>query len=325
MAALAWSVTRARTFQDCRRRYYFRYLLAPRARRPHPPEMARQADRLKDLVGLEAWSATVIHAVIGEILGRWRVGREFGEEAASAHAVELLKRQFRGSHEFWTSSPDAFPFRPVLLDLHYYGDGRLGREHAARLKARVLQAVREFLRSDLALQIRRVGPREWLPIDRNAAARLEGDLLVLVKPDFAYYSGGLLHLLDWKTGRPDPFWETIQLACYALYAREKWGRPLAEIVPRVVQLYPSFHLSERIATPETIAEVTGYIRESWKEMAALPDVEGPEAFTLADDPRICGWCPFRGLCEGASRRENGAPDAASSFRVKEATPLYAGV
>src|SRR5690349_10658050 len=111
-----WSATRARTFQECRRRYYYRYHLAPRARGPDPPEEALRADRIKDLVGLEAWAGDLVHHVLQTILGRWRAGREFPEEEAVSYAARLLSRQFRDSQAFWTAPAEEFPRRPVLLD-----------------------------------------------------------------------------------------------------------------------------------------------------------------------------------------------------------------
>jgi hypothetical protein len=186
MSALSWSATRARTLQNCRRRYYYRYHLAPRAREPAPPREAVEAARLQHLVGVEAWAGDVVHAALRFILSRWRTGREVSEEETEAHAARLLSRGYRDSQAWWAAGPEEFPSRPALLDLHYYpGDG-LDRQRAARIRETVLGSVRAFLRSGLAEEIRRAGPSRWLPIDRNAAARLapaggEPELLLAVR------------------------------------------------------------------------------------------------------------------------------------------------
>src|SRR4051794_13560063 len=172
-----WSATRARTFQECRRKYHYRYHLAPLARKPGAPPEALQADRVKDLVGLEAWAGELVHTVIRAALDRWRAGREWSEAEAVAHATRLLSRQFRASQEYWDADPDEFPRRPALLDVHFYREGTaVTRERAAQIRQRVHDCVRGFLRSELAHRIRAAGPRQWLPIDRNAAARLAPDL-----------------------------------------------------------------------------------------------------------------------------------------------------
>jgi hypothetical protein len=303
MGASAWSATRARTFLECRRKYYYRYHLAPLGRKPDPPAEAREAERVKDLVGLEAWAGEVVHRTIETVLNRWRAGRLFSEGEAVDHAIRLLSRQFRDSRLFWTAGPEEFPRRPALLDLHYFQDAELTRDRAAALKERVARSVKAFLRSSLADRIRAAGPANWLPVDRNAAARV-GELLVLVRPDFAFREGHLLYIVDWKTGKADPFWELVQVSCYALYAEDKWRHPIPDIVPQVAHLYPDFRVSETEYTPRSLREVQLFIRENQEEMAALLDREEParaERFAFAEDCGRCRWCQFRGLCEGAGR------------------------
>jgi len=303
MGAAAWSATRARTFQECRRKYYYRYHLAPLGRAPEAPPDARTAHQVKDLVGLEAWVGDLVHQVIGLAFGHWRAGRTYSEELAVAEAFSRLSRQFRDSATYWGAHPDAFPRRPVLLDLHYHGDGSLSRQRAAELKERAAASLRAFFRSELARRIRGAGSAGWLPIDRNAAARL-GDVLVLVKPDFAFRDGDLLVIVDWKTGAADPFWEVVQLTCYALYAAEKWHTPLERIEPQIVHLYPHFRVSDAEYTPASVRDVRNFILESQAEMGELLHLDGPPVaaqFSVAEDSRVCGWCSFRGLCDGARR------------------------
>jgi CRISPR/Cas system-associated exonuclease Cas4 (RecB family) len=305
MPAPPWSATRARTFLECRRKYHFRYHLAPLGRRPDAPEAARRAFRVKDLVGLEAWAGDVVHGAIRTALDRWRAGRRFEEAEALELAGRLLSRQYRDSHAYWTAPGEEFPHRPVLLDLHYYtGEGPLNRDRARALKARVEGCVREFMRSELARRIRWAGPSQWLPIDRNAAARIGENLLVLVRPDFAFVEGGLLYIVDWKSGKPDPFWERVQVTCYALYAREKWRRELPDIVPQIVHLHPEFEIADVEYTPESVGEVSAFIRESQEGILSLledGELPPPERFPPAEDDRLCRWCQFRGICDRGSR------------------------
>lgn len=305
---IAWSATRARTFQQCRRRYYYRYFLAPEGRRPGAPPAAALAHRVKDLVGVEAWAGQLAHHVIEEALNRWRAGRDYSPEEAERRAAQLLSRQFRDSREYWTADPQAFPRQPPLLDMHYYG-GDLSRDRAALLRETVTGSLRSLLTSDLAARIRRAGPQAWRPIDRNAAAHLptEGGepVLVLLKPDFAFEEDGRLHILDWKTGRPDPFWEMVQVTCYALYARERWGYSLECISPRVVHLHPELREWETDDLEASLRDVQLLIRESHAEMAALtPAAETlppTDGFPVTEDCGQCRWCPFRGFCDGALR------------------------
>jgi CRISPR/Cas system-associated exonuclease Cas4 (RecB family) len=299
----AWSATRVRTFQECRRKYYYRYHLAPLGRMPDASAEAKQAHRVKDLVGLEAWAGELVHEIIGKVLNRWRAGYACREDEVVALANQLLSRGFRASHDYWDAHPDEFPRRPALLDLHYYGDRALSRDKAGALKELVTGSLRSFLRSDLAVRIRGAGPRNWLPIDRNAAARLTSGLLVLVKPDFAFREGDKLHIVDWKTGKTEPFWEEVQVVCYALYAAEKWSHQLRDVVPNVVHLHPEFRLSTWDYSPERIDELLGYVAETHDEIVASAEPGASEDhFPVTTECRSCRWCQFRGFCEGAPRQ-----------------------
>ncbi len=307
-----WSATRTRTFQECRRKYYLRYHLAPLARKPDAPEEAYQADRVKDLLGVEAWAGELVHKVIEEILLRWRAGRDITLNEALQRAEKLLSQQCRTSHDYWNENPEAYPKRPSLLDLHYYKDRTLTREKAGVTKETVLGSLRAFWESDLAGRIRSVGKHAWLPIDRNAAAHL-GDLLILVKPDFAFREGKRLVIVDWKTGKPDPFWEAVQVTGYAMYAWEKWLDEVpagdldaltAAVTPLIAHLHPRFNYSEIEFTPDRIREILTFIRQSQDEVMELTqgsDLPPVQRFDPCEDPKRCRWCCFRGMCDGSRR------------------------
>jgi len=297
-----WSATRARTYSECRRKYYYRYYLAPLGRGPEAPPRALQAHQVKDLVGLEAWVGDLIHRLIESYLHRGRSGRWMREEELLELARRQLSRGFRDSQAYWTAHPDEYRYRPALLDFHYYGDGSVTPERAARIKESVEAGLRGFVRSGLADQIRRVGREGWLPIDRNASARLPDGTLVLVKPDFAFRDGEYLHVVDWKTGKADTYWEMVQVTCYALFAQEKWDVSLAQVVPRVVHLSPEFHESEVEFTPRTVREVLAIIHDSLADLRSVdPAQAGEDAFPLTPELGRCQWCQFRGMCDGASR------------------------
>lgn len=299
----AWSATRARTFQECRRRFYYRYQVAPAGRRPDADPLSREAHKVKDLIGLDAWAGELVHALIQQVLWRWRAGRTCSEEEALVLARRQLRRSFFDSQRYWDAHPDEYQRRPALLDVHYFRDGEVSRDRAQALKERITASLLAFLRSELADRIRVCGPRSWLPIDRNAGAHLPGDVLILVKPDFAFRDGEWLRIVDWKTGKPDPFWESVQVICYALYAQEKWHHPLPQIDPRIAHLYPHFRMSETEFTPERVRDIQLFVRETHEEIAQSLGSRAPveERFPICDDGTRCRWCPFRGLCEGAKR------------------------
>lgn len=309
MITTSWSTTRARAFSDCPRKYFFQYHLAPRARLPGAPAAAGEAAKVRDLMGLHQWAGDLVHRILQGVFNRWRGGRDYGEEDADHDALLLMRRQYRDSQAFWTAHPDEFPKKPVLLDRHYYPEGDLSREQAEGLKEIVRGSLRSFLRSDLAVRIRGAGASSWLPIERYASCNLPDGTHILVKPDFAFREGERLRILDWKTGQPDPYWETIQGICYALYASEKWDAPLDRIAPDVVHLHPDFRVSPIDHADGEIARVKLIISTTQEAMASMleragQDADGlpaAEAFPFTEEARRCRWCQYRGICDGAAR------------------------
>jgi hypothetical protein len=126
-----------------------------------------------------------------------------------------------------------------------------------------------------------------------------------VKPDFAFRDGDYLHVVDWKTGRPDPWWELVQVTCYALYAEQQWSHPLPGVVPRIVHLFPEFRITDAEYGPRSLREVQQFIQDSQGQITSLltPDALPPIERFPCTDSGACRWCPFRGQCEGAARRE----------------------
>lgn len=301
----AWSATRARTFQECRRKFYYRYSLAPQGKRPDASPESREAYRVKDLIGLEAWAGDLVHDVIQQVLQRWRAGRQCPTAEAVALATRQIRSRFLASQRYWDAPPDEFPRRPPLLDAHYHRDAPVSRDRARALQDLVVRSVTAFLESDLAARIRACGARNWLPIDRNAAARLGDGVLILVKPDFAFRDGEWLRILDWKTGRPDPFWESVQVICYALYAAEKWSHHPDRIDPRIVHLFPEFRLSQRENDPDRVRDIRVFVSDTHQDMVAAMESGAPvpERFPICEESGRCRWCPFRRLCEGGRRLE----------------------
>ncbi len=302
-----WSVTRVKTFQECRRRYYYRYLLAPLSRtRDKTPESV-QAANLQDLVGLEAWAGQLVHQMIEETLNQWRWGRAFTEQQALARASKLVRQQHRDSWAYCAGERESFQQRPVRLDYHYYKDRGQPKEAIRALEVRILTAISAFFQSDLAEWLRGLDRAGWLPIDRNASVNLEDGTQVLVRPDLAFREDGIVQIIDWKTGRVDTVWSLVQLSCYALYAAQKWEVRPERIQPRIVSLYPRFEEIDIGWTPDAISAVRLRIDETREEMEALLTLDENEVlppierFELTSECRACRWCAFREMCEGACR------------------------
>jgi len=109
-------------------------------------------------------------------------------------------------------------------------------------------------------------------------------------------------IIDWKTGRSMSEDVSMQLSCYAMYAKEKWG-----VDPEKVKLIEYNILANQGAefnvTGGEIENTKGYIAGSIADMQSLlvdvdenvPKEEG--AFQKVEDERIRTNCNFRKVCE----------------------------
>jgi hypothetical protein len=213
--ARVWSASRSRLFQECARKYWYRYHLAKAGRRPGAGAEARTAHRVQSLMGVEMWLGTLVHEALEHTLDAWRHGRSYTEGEALEWALWRLRSQYRGSALYWREPEGMHERPPPLLSLHYFADeAPLTRQQGSEVRDRVEQCLRNFFRSDLAGELQALERERWLPIERHAAVTLEaGDsreaLTLFVKPDCAFRAGDLLHILDWKTGRPAAHWERL--------------------------------------------------------------------------------------------------------------------
>jgi hypothetical protein len=94
---------------------------------------------------------------------------------------------------------------------------------------------------------------------------------------------------------------SLQLSCYAMYGREKWG-----IKPTKIKLVEYNLLSDQraefVATEGEIANTRGYIRGSITDMQSLlvdeeNNIPKEEAFfKKVEDDKIRDRCNFRKVC-----------------------------
>lgn len=298
MTPRTWSLTMGKTLDSCPRKYFYRYHLARRADRGDRSQRAQEAAVCRRLMGPKAWAGEIVHDEIQRILLAWRKGWNEIPEQAVRQVNRKLSSRLEASYEYLYKNREAYARPPGLLDLHYFG-GKMTRDLGDQMKDVVKTSLSNFVTSDLASRIRRVGPNSFRPIDTNASALLDSGVLLRVKPDFAFEEGDTLHVLDWKTGRPDPTWDGMQLLGYSLFAAEHWGRPVEQVRTACVHLYPGVKVQEYDRAGETIDLALQRIAE---QLAQVQELEGgredpeEEQFPATRHPKTCRYCPFRSIC-----------------------------
>jgi len=124
---------------------------------------------------------------------------------------------------------------------------------------------------------------------------------VWVALDFAYAGeDGVIHVLDWKTGREREV-DRTQLGVYALYAQQKWGVAAERVVGGLVYLGAGGERTSLSADPaaleacreemrRSIAAMRGRLDDAEKNLASL------EQFPQLPGEASCRRCPFRRPC-----------------------------
>jgi CRISPR/Cas system-associated exonuclease Cas4 (RecB family) len=292
----SWSASRNRIFSECHRAYYYRHYGSWGGWDPEGDPAAREAYILKNLGNRYTFAGRVVHETVADVLNRHRYGREVGPEEAKRTALDALRKGFQESR---SGAYRLRPKRALGLFEHEYAED-VSDEAWQRMRDRVFTCLENFYRSKIREVILETRIENWLPIDTLDSFDFEGTK-VYVAPDFALRNDqGNALLIDWKTGRPGEDHDRMQLVCYGLFAREKWG-----VDPRrsIGELHYLLTGDVEIVTLDeaALAEGTEHMRESIRGMKVLltdpeKNVADIERFAQTDDRAICARCNFRRLC-----------------------------
>ncbi len=250
---LAWSASRRRLLASCERAYFWQYLGSRGGHADAAPRAARRAWQLKHLTALPLLIGQVVHNAAYALGVALRDGREPPPEA------EALAGARRALNQVWwisTHDQDRFWRWPgtytALREVVYRG--RLQPTEIARARERLerciaglygmplLDALAAALAADGPDAVR-IGPA--VP-DLFRAAALPGAPLVWVASDLTYrhhdvaglarmtglaFEGPVWCITEYKTGNPAPEDERLQLAAYALQARDVFALPMTSARP----------------------------------------------------------------------------------------------
>ncbi|HND00388.1 MAG TPA: PD-(D/E)XK nuclease family protein, partial [Myxococcota bacterium] len=115
---LVWSHSRAKTFQWCRRAYWYTYYGSWGGWEADAPEATRNAWLQKKLTSVPAWVGTLVHGIAENLLKEAIHGENPLEDEAADRAVRTANRQIRESERQLGR-----PGRATRFAEHYYGEG----------------------------------------------------------------------------------------------------------------------------------------------------------------------------------------------------------
>lgn len=293
----SWSKSRDETFRECLRRYYFQYYGFWGGWFDNAKPRARQIYVLKQLQTRQMWAGDHVHRCIEKTLSAVRRGSEPpSADAAVERTLGEMREDFKQSRAgLYRQNPK----KACGLFEHEYAQD-VPNEEWKRNADHVANCIRTFYASDVFAEIRALPRENWLELEDRQTFLLDG-LKVYVQLDFACRREGNIVIYDWKTGRADPGRNDVQLACYVLYAVDKW-----KVAPSNVSAV-EFNLRENAQarhqlTDQQLAETRAHIHDSADEMLfPLTDPENnvagdEDAFEFTENEAACRRCNFLKVC-----------------------------
>jgi hypothetical protein len=302
---LAWSFSRMRTFDSCRRRYYYQHYLKWGGWDHTAPAESRAAYRLSRMTSADQLAGELVHRGIEDALRRFRSNRLTveAEELVAWAVVQWERRLAESASGRWEHDPKHVT---CLVEDYYSLPDRERRLERGRERVEV--CLRSFCASRTWEELRRGRTQNWMATDGDPYETVEVlGIPTYGRPDFAYDASppaepkSRLRLFDWKTGSPRDS-DILQVRFYALAAEGRWGFPPLAVRARLVYLFPSAVEQTVEVTPEGLEDGKRALAESWELMkSVLADVDeniplGIEHFPVTDRPGLCYRCPFQEIC-----------------------------
>ncbi len=293
----SWSVSRARLFQDCRRKYWLNYYGSWEGWERDAAHEVREAYQQKKLTTRPMWIGTVVHEAAERALQalEWRVPEV---EETTGWAVQKARKDIE------VSLSEGYRRRPakiVAFSEHYYGLSGADASWQEEL-GEIERQVRGLFSNPVFLRMLAV-PERILQVEQMIRVELEGCPVWIVMDVLMDDGQEGVVIVDWKTGRSqDEERISQQLGVYGLYARDHLGLPSERIKALHVDLRARSHKSHPI-TEEQLANAAAWVARSSAEMRSCLVDEAENLARKEDFPLLpegspaCETCQFRRSCQ----------------------------
>lgn len=295
---LRWSVSRYKRLRDCRRKYYLFHFASRGGQQPNAPRRLRELFVLRSLRTRHMWVGEIVHDMIELAMTAWRRNDEVPAEGLVERGIRTMRAQYAESLQgvYWDR-----PLQAVGLSEHEYKED-ISREQWRERRDLMEQCLRNFYSLPLVETIRALPRWRWLAVE-NAGSFDLGGAVVMVRPDFAWRDEeDRVAIVDWKTGRPWPGDEDLQLAVYALFAQRTWGLG-SDYMNAITAYLANGDVREWRIDQDALDGAEARISASVDEMrqlgAGVEELDRPEAmarFPMTDELELCGRCGFRRVC-----------------------------
>ena len=252
---------------------------------------------LKNMTSLPMLAGSIVHDEVERTLKTLRYGRNADQERSKENVIKNFKLSWAQSkNKDWKESPK---WKTNLFE-HYYNQ-KPSDEDLLAIRDLMVNSIHGFFASDSYRFIQTMSDSQWLAIEDLDSFEVHGAKL-WVKLDFAIRHGERVYIYDWKTGKVVKENE-VQLAVYAIYAKQKWDIDLKRI--RLFDVYLNQQIPVKVKpTDRLISSANEFIQksiESMKELLTDEDNNKTEIDlfpVVSEDREIypCSYCSFQTVC-----------------------------
>lgn len=299
----SWSKSRDETFKECLRKYYLNCYGFWGGWDINAPKRLRDIYTLKQLISKEIWVGQVVHDLISHFLEQVKKGNLLSLGNLQARLKKTLTEDFISSENKLYIK---YPKHKCGLFEHEYG-----REISTKEKEKLFElaerCITNFYNSDVFNEIKKTNPENWVIIESLLESNptmpqsfeFEGTKIWL-KIDFAIKDEKSMIIYDWKTGKERETEMDLQLACYSIYAMQKWSLKPEQIVIKrynlAIDKCDQFSISD-----EQIKQIKDNMKESIGKMRELlkdeiNNIAEEEKFLKTKNEWTCGRCNFKRIC-----------------------------
>jgi hypothetical protein len=280
---LGWSASRYDLFSVCKRKYFYQYYSK------YDDERSKAIiARFRPVTTIPLITGTVVHKVIETLLNRLRTTTE---DINRSKFCDFVRRETE--HQIKSNTFEETVYGTAVV------------VETTDIAPTVDACLEQFMNSPRFQWLVRDADRhadDWIIDPPGYGESRIGDLKVYCKTDVLFPVGDELHIIDWKTGRPDQKKHRKQLIGYSTWAAHQFSIDPERVKPAIAYLQPAY---EEIHETFNIFDMEGFaaqVRMETDEMGEYcRDVENNIPRDKADFPKVgneavCTRCKFRGGC-----------------------------
>jgi len=291
----SWSISRDDTFRKCRRMYYFQYYGSWGGWDLASDKRTRAIYILKHLQNKQMWAGSKVHECIKNALSKIKAGiGKIDTEQKIETTLDLMRKEFLSSkYKKYLKDP-----KTCALFEHEYGF-EVSKEEWQSNADNVVECLKQFFNSDVYKEVSQLSDNQWLELEKFPFFYIK-DLKIYAALDFAFRKNDEIFIYDWKTGREDPDKDKFQLACYGLFATDRWKIKGDKV--KLVDFYLSSGNQNELSLENfKTDEIHDQIMNSINEMLDLLDspqenIAAEDRFHFTENQQICNYCNFKKIC-----------------------------